>query len=134
MLIIQPRSTVQKACVFYTIVIMLIGRSYIAKQLRVWLAIIITDLENSDHRNSFGTLLKTFILKKWTKKHAETKLRAILDKARSIKSTPLTIADLALMLSHVSNTQKILMKMTAFILFERIGLAGDLHDLRLSGS
>ena len=95
------------------------GSSCIAKQFKVWLAIIITDLKHNYDRNSFGTSENTFFLKINTKKHAETKFKAILENARSKKLTPFNIADFALMLSQVSNTQKMLMKMTAFILFER---------------
>ena len=94
-----------------------------AKQLSVWLAVIISDLITRDFLYSLGMLVKAFCLKKWRKKHAEIKFMAILEKARSMKETPLTMADLALMLSQQSNTQKMFMNMTAFILFEIRGCA-----------
>jgi hypothetical protein len=58
------------------------------------------------------------------KKHAETRFSATLENARSRKSTPLSSADLALILSQQSKMQKMLMKITAFILFEKNGFTG----------
>lgn len=105
---------------FYIIVSIERGSNEIEKTLRAWPTTNITDRYERASWCYFGTPEKTFCPVIKTKKHAETKFREILDNVKSITFTSFAIADLALMLSIVSKTQYMLIKMMALNFLLRI--------------